>query len=60
MDRPNEPQTERLAAMLDKKVRRKMPTPRESKVPSGRVAGNFLDRNTFTNIQHLRVIDTLL
>ena len=48
MDRPNEPQTQRLAAMLDQKVRRKMSTPRESKVPSGRVAGNFLDRNTFT------------
>ena len=34
--------------MLDQKVRRKMPKPRESKVPSGRVAANFLNRNTFT------------
>ena len=48
MERPNEPQTERLAAMLDKKVRRKMPKPSESRAPSGRVEGNFLDRNTYS------------
>ena len=42
MDRQNE----KLAAMLDQKVRRKMP--KTDKFPSGRVEGNFLDRNIYS------------
>ena len=48
IDRPNEPQTQKLAAMLDKKVRRKIPKPSANKFPSGRVKGNSLDRNRYS------------